>query len=222
MIDLVIFDFDGVVIDSELIANGVLAEVATELGHPMAVEDALGYFGGTTLDQQVAKLETLVSRPLGPAFGQSLRQRTLDGLASVRPIPGVEAFLAWLGETPVCIGSTSALERIEHCLAAIGLTQHFAGNVFSVAMVQRNKPAPDIFLYAAKAMGARPERTIVIEDSPHGVQAGLDAGMTVIGLAAASHLEAAHAGRLREAGAHAVATSYGEVRHHLERMQKRI
>lgn len=218
MIDLVIFDFDGVVIDSELISNGVLAEVATELGHPMSVTDAVDFFGGTTLDQQVAKLEGLAARSLGAGFGPSLRQRTLDALEKVRPISGVESFLAWLGNTPVCIGSTSALERIQHCLKVTGLTERFGGHVFSVAMVQRNKPAPDIFLHAAKAMGARPERTIVIEDSPHGVRAGVDAGMAVIGLAAASHLKDAHANRLRAAGAHEVAMNYDDIRLYVERM----
>lgn len=215
MIDLVIFDFDGVVVDSEIVSNRVLAEVATELGQPMTASEAVSFFGGTTLSQQVAKLEGLVGRPLGDAFAVALHRRTLDALATVRPIHGIERFLAWLDTTPVCIGSTSASDRIEHCLKAVGLTERFRGHVFSVSMVQRNKPSPDIFLHAARCMGARPERTLIIEDSVHGVQAGIAAGMRVIGLTAASHISATHGDRLRQAGAHEVAGDYDGVRAYL-------
>ncbi len=208
MLDLVIFDFDGVVVDSELVSNGLLAQVATELGHPMTALEGVAYFGGSTLGQQVEKFTKLAGRDMPENFGHELHERTLGALSAVRPIEGLGDFLDWLDAKPRCIGSTSALDRIEHCLNATGLTPRFGGNVFSVAMVKRNKPAPDIFLYAAAQMGVAPARALVIEDSPHGVQAGLAAGMTVVGLAAASHLGATHMQRLQEAGAHVVVDSY--------------
>lgn len=215
MIDLVIFDFDGVVVDSELVSNGVLAETATELGHAMTSAEAVAYFGGSTLAQQVEKLEVLTGRILPGTFGDQLHQRTLQALASVRAIAGLNDFLDWLGDTPVCIGSTSAPDRIAVCLDAVGLRDRFEGHVFSVSMVRRNKPFPDIFLHAAQSLGARPHRTLVIEDSVHGVKAGVAANMHVIGLHAASHLQANHAERLRDAGAHRVAQDYDAVRSHV-------
>lgn len=212
MIDLVIFDFDGVVVDSELVSNGLLAQVATELGYPMTANEGVAYFGGSTLQQQVEKLSGLAGRQLPSDFGQVLHGRTLQALNAVKPIRGVESFLDWLDLVPRCIGSTSALDRIEHCLEATALTSRFGGNVFSVGMVKRNKPAPDIFLHAAASMGADPARTLVIEDSPHGVKAGLAAGMVVAGLAAASHLGPLHMQRLKDAGAHFVTDNYDDLR----------
>jgi len=208
MIDLVIFDFDGVVVDSELVSNGLLAQVATELGHPMTALEGVAYFGGSTLSQQVEKFNKLAGSYMPKNFGRELHERTLGALSAVKPIEGLGEFLDWLGTKPRCIGSTSALDRIEHCLKATGLTPRFGGNIFSVAMVKRNKPAPDIFLHAAAQMGVAPARVLVIEDSPHGVQAGLAAGMTVVGIAAASHLGSEHMQRLHDAGAHVVVDSY--------------
>ncbi|MFC3703900.1 HAD family hydrolase [Devosia honganensis] len=217
MIDLVIFDFDGVVVDSEVASNGLLAEIATELGHPMDMSGAVRFFGGSTLFQQLEKLAMLAGGKLPEDFGTALQERTMSALAAVQPLPGLEHFLDWLGPLPICIGSTSAPERIEFCLDAAGLSDRFSGNVFSVSMVGRNKPAPDIFLHAAERMGTSPQRCLVIEDSPHGVVAGRAAGMGVIGLAAASHLAAGHPERLLAAGADHVAESYGEVRQLMQR-----
>lgn len=212
MVDLIIFDFDGVVVDSEEISNSVLAAVATELGHVMTTQDAIAHFGGSTLSQQVTKLEVLAGRRLPEGFGEHLRERTLEALAKVRPIPGLVPFLDWLGDTPICIGSTSAPDRIALCLEVIGLQDRFEGRVFSVSMVGRNKPEPDIFLLAAERLQARPAHTLVIEDSVHGVRAGIAAGMQVIGLHAASHLPEDHRQRLSAAGAHRTAATYEALR----------
>lgn len=217
-IDLIIFDFDGVVVDSELVACGVLASVATELGHPMTPMQAVDRFGGSTIPQQVMTLEKLVGRGMASGFGTVLQRRTMQALESVPPIPGIVDFLASLDTTPICIGSTSTLDRIETCLVAIGLLDRFASRIFSVSMVARNKPFPDIFLYCAQKLGAAPERTIVIEDSCHGIEAAVAAGMYAIGLTAASHLKPDHHVRLQECGARRTFRTFDEVQNHLKVM----
>lgn len=131
--------------------------------------------------------------------------------ATLTFVAGFDAFLAGL-EEPRCIASSSPPDWIELGLRHFGAHDVFGGPIFSAAVhVSRGKPHPDLFLYAAKAMKAAPERTLVIEDSPTGVLAGVAAGMTIVGLCAGGHVRGDHPQRLKQAGAHQVFDSYAEL-----------
>ncbi len=208
----IIFDFDGVIADSEVLANTVLAEKLSGLGLPTTLDDALDRYQG----RRQAEVEALITAGLGgtlPAgFSDELKRATLMRLATdLVEVPGATVFIRSLTGFRTCIASSSSVERLGVCLEALGLTDDFRGRVFSAEMVRRGKPHPDIFLHAAAELGVAPSQCIVIEDSPSGVQAGVAAGMTVIGLCAASHIRAGHADLLMRAGAAFVARSWGEV-----------
>lgn len=209
--ELVIFDFDGVIVDSETLANQVLADELSALGCPTSLDDAFDTYMGHGWAACLDKVE----RRWG-AVPAGLRARVDAGVASriaaeLRTIEGVEAFLDRLG-LPCCIASSSQPEWLAGRLAMFGLEHHFGDRLFSAAVhVARSKPFPDIYLHAATEMGADPARTWVIEDSPTGVTAGVAAGMTVIGLLAGTHIRDGHGDRLRSAGAHHLAASYEEV-----------
>lgn len=207
---LLVFDFDGVLADSELVANALLAEIVTELGVPTTTEDALRIYTGKRFVDVIATIEASVGRALGPDFPGSFQARTFarfrEDLCTVR---GAEAFLDEFVDIPRCIASSSAPERLVFCLDLLGLTPRFE-HVFSASEVSRGKPHPDIFLYAAERMGIPPGEALVLEDSPGGVRAAVAAGMTVIGLLAGSHVRAAHETSLRDAGATYLAPTYAD------------
>jgi len=210
--DAILFDFDGVVVDSEWIANQVLAEVLTAHGMPTSLEQSYDlYMGRQWADNAAAIAERWGEPP--PDLRERIRavsRRRMD--AELRPIAGVEGFIDALGSLPRAIASSSQLEWITSRLAQFDLTAHFGSHVFSAAVhVTRGKPHPDIYLHAAEALGVAPARALVIEDSPTGVAAGVAAGMTVIGLCAGAHIRPGHGERLSDAGAWRIATSYGEV-----------
>jgi len=211
-VSLVIFDFDGVIVDSETLANRVLADELTAAGCPTTLDEAFDTYMGHHWDDCLAIVERRWGR-LPP----DLRARVDAAIearvaAELRPVAGLEAFLDRLGDRPRCVASSSHPDWLESRLAMFGLAPHFEGRLFSAAVhVTRGKPHPDIYLHAARAMGAASADAIVIEDSPTGVRAGVAAGMTVIGLCAGSHVRDGHAGRLRAAGAHHVVRSYDEV-----------
>lgn len=212
MLELVILDFDGVVVDSETIANGVLAEELTALGRPMTTAEALTTFGGKTLTDEVRMFGEMTGKLLPERYAEDLAEKIIAALRSqVRPIEGFADFISGLDGTRYCIASSSSPDRLAACLDAIGMTAAFPGTVYSVAHVARNKPFPDVFLHAAAEMGVDPANAVVIEDSVHGVKAGRAAGMRVIGFTAGSHLPPEHAAKLLEAGAFATAASYKEV-----------
>lgn len=209
--DLIIFDYDGVVADSELLSNTVLAEVLTGIGLPTTADEAIAtYMGKRWVDFRPlieARLEGPCPDTVHADWTRLSRERAHSALTAV---PGLAAFVDGL-EGPRCIASSSTPEWIELGLARFGLTGRL-GPVFSAAVhVTRGKPHPDIFLHAAAAMDADPGRTVVIEDSPTGVLAGVAAGMRVIGLCAGGHIRDGHAGRLEAAGAHDIALSWDEV-----------
>jgi HAD superfamily hydrolase (TIGR01509 family) len=208
----IIFDFDGVIADSEVLSNTVLAEILTELGVPTTVEDAYRDYMGKRFHEVIAAIEKAVGRPLPQSFSEQYQLRTLERFRQeLAPIAGVREFITKLIDLPRCIASSSSPDRLAVCLEVLDMTELFKGRVFSASTVARGKPHPDIFLHAASEIGVAPRDCIVIEDSASGVIAGRAAGSTVIGLLAAGHIREGHAATLREAGAHQLAADYVEV-----------
>jgi HAD superfamily hydrolase (TIGR01509 family) len=212
MTSAIIFDFDGVIADSEVLSNTVLAEVVTELGVPTSVEDAYRDYMGKRFADVIAAIEKAVGRTLPPSFSAQYQERTLARFRQeLAPIVGAREFIEKFARVPRCIASSSSPDRLAVCLEVLGMTALFDGRVFSASNVARGKPHPDIFLHAAAQIGVHPAGCIVIEDSASGVMAGCAAGATVIGLLAAGHIGDGHAAKLKEAGAHYVAADYLEV-----------
>lgn len=209
--DLIIFDYDGVVADSELLNNAALAEVLTGIGLATTTDEAIAtYMGKRWLDCRPlieARLDGICPDHVHTDWTRLCHERAGSVLTTV---PGLTSFLQGRTE-PRCIASSSPPDWIELGLARFGLSERM-GPVFSAAVhVSRGKPHPDLFLHAAAAMEADPARTLVIEDSATGVLAGVAAGMRVVGLCAGGHIRDGHAERLAEAGAHDIALSWGEV-----------
>jgi HAD superfamily hydrolase (TIGR01509 family) len=208
----IIFDFDGVIADSEVLSNTVLAEIVSELGVPTTVEDSYRDYMGRRFHEVIAAIEKTVGRVLPPSFGEEYQGRTLQRFRQeLAPIAGARDFIAKFIDVPRCIASSSSPDRLAVCLEVLDMAELFQGRVFSAAEVARGKPHPDIFLHAASQIGVSPRDCIVIEDSASGVIAARAAGSTVIGLLAAGHIRYGHAATLKEAGAHHVAANYVEV-----------
>lgn len=208
---LLIFDFDGVVADSEVVANGVLAEAISELGVPTSLEDSYARYMGKRFPEVLAEIERAIGHSVPESFPQELQTRTLAALGrELKAVTGLHDYLAAFPEPQRCIASSSSPDRLALCLEVLALRDQFEPHVYSASMVARGKPAPDIFLHAAEQMDVMPSRCLVLEDSPSGVEAAIAAGMTVIGLTAASHIQPGHGARLAAAGAHYVAESFAE------------
>jgi len=197
---LLIFDCDGVLVDSEPLACQVDAEVLTALGLPYTADDIVRQFVGKSMKDMIARIEADHGRTLPADFAERIN-RTLFARfeTELRPIAGVREAILSLPH-PRCVASSSVPERIALSLRVTGLADLFDA-VFSATQVDRGKPAPDLFLFAAQQMGIRPEDCLVIEDSPAGVQAAIAAGMRVIGFIGGGHCGPEHAERLRQAGA---------------------
>jgi HAD superfamily hydrolase (TIGR01509 family) len=208
----IIFDFDGVIADSEVLANAVLAEFVTELGVPTTVEDSYRDYMGKRFHEVVAAIEKAVGRAIPESFGEMWQVRTLARFRQeLAPIAGVREFIAKFIALPRCIASSSTPQRLAVSLEILEMTELFEGRVFSTLNVARGKPHPDIFLHAAAEIGVSTHECIIIEDSASGVIAGREAGSTVIGLLAAGHIRDGHGARLKDAGAHYLAANYVEV-----------
>lgn len=184
--DLIIFDCDGVLVDSELLSCRCLSEVLAEFGFQLSVEQALELFLGRStraIEQHYCDLGQVLPHDFLPC----LKARVLETFAgALQPIPGVGTVLSEL-KTPCCVASSSDLERVALSLDVTGLAPHFAGRLYTAQMVRHGKPAPDLFLHAAGKMRADPSRTLVIEDSVSGVQAAKAAGMMVWGFVGGGH-----------------------------------
>ena len=198
---LLIFDCDGVLVDSELLANAAIAELMTQLGRPMTVEEALGLFVGKRLQDVLAAAEAVLGAPIPPAVAEQAGQRLFERLRrELTPIEGVRAAIEALPYRR-CVASSSSPERIRVSLQATGLAPLFGDDVFSAEQVENGKPAPDLFLFAARCLGASPADCIVIEDSPLGIAAARSAGMRAIGFAGGSQIDERAAARIAAAGA---------------------
>jgi HAD superfamily hydrolase (TIGR01549 family) len=206
-----IFDFDGVIADSELLANTVLADYVSGLGMPTTVEDALATYMGKRWPEVVDLIQKGFGRSLPESFADDLKLATFKCFGSdLREVRGAAAFLRRFPEIRRCIASSSSLDRLKLCLDILGLAGDFGNNVFSADMVARGKPHPDIFLYAAEKMDVSAGECLVIEDSVGGVRAAVAAGMLVLGLCAASHIKEGHAQALSEAGASYTAKTWDD------------
>ncbi|MBC7985160.1 MAG: HAD family phosphatase, partial [Sphingomonadaceae bacterium] len=175
--DAIIFDFDGVIADSELVANIALAEALTGLGSPHTLEDALDHYCGRRWSDCLPLIEARLGRAVPEDFLVALVDDAVARLSvEVAAIEGVGPFLAAHAHRARAIASSSAVEWLDACLVRFGLDHHFGDHVYSAAGIARGKPHPDIYLHVARALGAAPERALVIEDSPTGVAAGVAAG----------------------------------------------
>jgi HAD superfamily hydrolase (TIGR01509 family) len=202
--ELVIFDCDGVLVDSELIGCRIEAEELSRLGLAITGEEILERFAGATAAETFRTLEAEHGQPLPADFVPRVKAAILAAFGrELQAIAGIAAALERI-TLPVCVASSSDPARIEHSLAVVGLLERFAPHIFSAAAVERGKPAPDLFLHAARCMDTPPGRCVVIEDSVRGVQAGVAAGMRVLGFAGGSHCRPGHDQRLRAAGAERV------------------
>ncbi|GAA1552725.1 HAD family phosphatase [Kribbella lupini] len=186
MTGLVIFDNDGVLVDSERLANTILAELLTEAGLPYTFEEAVRDFMGGSMVSMRQKTEAQLGRPLPADLEDRYHQRLFDGFANLQAVEGVGAVLDHLDGigTPYCLASSGTHQRIHTALTAVGFWDRFEGRIFSSEDVEHGKPAPDLFLYAASTLGVKPADCVVVEDSPLGVAAANAAGMKVFGYAA--------------------------------------
>jgi HAD superfamily hydrolase (TIGR01509 family) len=184
--DLIIFDCDGVLVDSELLSCQCLSEALSEFGIALSPERALELFLGRStaaIEQHYRELGQVV--PAG--FLARLKSHVLTTFeGALQPIPGVGSVVAGL-RAPFCVASSSDIDRVSLSLKVTGLAPHFDGRLYTAQMVEHGKPAPDLFLYAAAKMQTSPARTLVIEDSVSGVQAAKAAGMIVWGFIGGSH-----------------------------------
>ncbi|MTE20417.1 HAD-IA family hydrolase [Streptomyces sp. TRM43335] len=186
--DLVIFDNDGVLVDSEPISNRILAAYLTELGHPTTYEDSIRDYMGSAVHRIHDLILERSGQRLPDDFDDVFHGRVFDAFRSdLLPVPGVEEVLARLEAegVPYCVASSGSHERIRVALRTTGLHERFdEKRIFSSQDVGRGKPAPDLFLHAAEAMGTPADRCVVVEDSPLGVRAAVAAGMDVHGFTA--------------------------------------
>ncbi|MFD5453449.1 HAD family hydrolase [Streptomyces sp. NPDC127100] len=183
--ELILFDNDGVLVDSEPISNRLLAAHLTELGHPTSYEDSLRDYMGSAMHRVHDLVLERSGRPLPEDFDDVFHRRVFAAFErDLEPVPGVVGVLEKLAadEVPYCVASSGSHERIRVGHRKTGLDRWFDdARIFSAEDVGRGKPAPDLFLHAAERMGVAPERCLVIEDSALGVRAAVAAGMDVYG-----------------------------------------
>ncbi|QFY59321.1 HAD-IA family hydrolase [Rhizobium grahamii] len=204
--DLIIFDCDGVLVDSEIIAAQVESALLTEAGYPISVEEMGERFAGMTWQNILFQVEREANIPLSATLldkSEKLLDMRLE--RDVQAIAGVQSALSRIN-LKRCICSNSSSQRLAMMLGKVRLKSLFDPHIFSAKDLgaDRVKPKPDIFLHGAKQMGVSPSRSVVVEDSVHGVQAARAAGMRVIGFTGASHSYPSHADKLTDAGAETV------------------
>ena len=209
--ELIIFDCDGVLVDSEPIINQAHAHVLTACGYPMTEHDLVERFCGMSDREMLEIIEREWGRALPTSYaervGLMIEARFRQSLA---PIEGVAEALDAL-TLPICVASSSTPEQIRQKLKITGLLGRFGEHLFSATMVACGKPAPDLFLHAARRLTTAPDRCLVIEDSPAGIDAALAAGMTAIGFSGGSHCGPEHGTRLQARGAALVIANMHEL-----------
>jgi len=204
--ELVIFDCDGVLVDSEIIAARVEADLLTKAGYEISADEIAETYAGLTFKDIMLAIEEKSGLPFQASMLDRAEELVDRRLASdLRAIEGVHQAVASL-RGPKCIASNSRLERIEAMLTKTQLILFFEGRIYSALSIpsKKTKPEPDVYLFAADAMGVKPEAAFVVEDSFHGVTAARRAGMRVIGFTGAGHTYPGHADLLTDAGAETV------------------
>lgn len=200
-IDLVIFDCDGVLVDSEVISCRAHADVLTACGYPITADQVFDRFLGRSAKQARLEIEAELGRPLPDDFTPLLQDHLFRAFeAELQAIEGIAQALDAIG-APVCVASSGSHRRMQVSLGATRLYDRFAPHIFSSAQVEHGKPAPDLFLFAAAQMNARAAACVVVEDSVAGVTGAVAAGMTVFGFCGGSHCRADHGLTLEAAGA---------------------
>jgi len=203
---LIIFDCDGVLVDSEIIAAEVESALLTEAGYQIAADEMAERFAGLTWQDILLTVEREAVIPLSASLldksEKILDEKLKNEVQAVDDIVEVVSAL----KLPKCICSNSTSHRLESMLRRVGLYELFAPNIFSAKEVgtKKTKPAPDVFLYAAKQLGVDPKDVIVVEDSAHGIHGARAAGMRVIGFTGGAHTYPGHADKLTDAGAETV------------------
>jgi HAD superfamily hydrolase (TIGR01509 family) len=182
--ELVIFDCDGVLVDSEPISNRVFTAALHDLGFDWTYEEVCKRFIGLSMPRCIELVEEDLGRPVPDRFVAELQRRTFEAFREdgLQPVRGVPQLLDSL-EVPFCVASGGEVEKMRNTLGLTGLLPRFEGRMFSAQQVRHGKPAPDLFLFAAAACGVPPGRCAVVEDSVPGVRAAAAAGMTVFGYA---------------------------------------
>ena len=189
----ILWDCDGVLVDSELIACRCAAEWVTSLGYPITPEAYVERFMGKNYSQGLKEISAEIGRDLMPTLGNGSfdafqqRQRDLFN-AQLKPVTGIAEVLSSLAFMPMAVASGSDPARLEHTLSLTGLIDYLAPHIYSADMVENGKPAPDIFLFAAEKLGVAPEDCLVVEDGFHGIRAAQAAGMDVVAFTGGSHM----------------------------------
>jgi HAD superfamily hydrolase (TIGR01509 family) len=205
--DLIIFDCDGVLVNSEPIGNRLIAEALTEAGLPMSADGAIYEFLGGKLTLIKIGAEEKLGRKLPDDWVERIYEKQFAEFhRSLKKIPGIDSVLDAIDAAGVlkCVGSNGPPNKMEVSLGVTGLYPRFQGRIFSADHVGVAKPAPDLYLHCAEKMGVEPARCVVVEDSPRGATAGVAAGMTVFGYGADSDV-----GKLRDVGCADVFTEMG-------------
>jgi HAD superfamily hydrolase (TIGR01509 family) len=199
--DLIIFDCDGVLVDSEVISCRAHAATLTRHGYPITEDQVFDRFLGRSMRQATLEVEAELGRSLPDDFHTQVYAEIFQAFAtSLQATPFIVEALAAV-TLPVCVASSGPPEKISASLNRVGLYDRFSPHIFSAVQVQHGKPAPDLFLFAAEQMRVSPARCLVIEDSVSGITAALAAGMAVLGYHGGSHCRPGHAEALRAAGA---------------------
>lgn len=214
----IIFDCDGVLVDSEPLAARAYERVYDKHGMPGVNTSIIAQCIGMKQADIIAKIRELTGHQFPAASdGDIWAETKILFSQELKPTPGITAFMQTLAGDR-CVASSSSVERINHSLAVTGLARYFGDAIYSSSMVRNGKPAPDIFLFAADKMGATPADCIVIEDSPFGIQGAVAAGMTAIGYTGGGHTYAGHGARLTAAGADFVCADWHDVSRQLSRL----
>lgn len=178
----IIFDCDGTLVDSEALTNQAIAEMAGEIGIEMTGDEACATFGGKTLDGVIYMMKELSGKELPADWLPKLTQRVNEAWDSkLAPVSGVKELLRNI-QIPICVASNGEPLHVRHSLRITELYDFFGDNIYTASQVNKPKPAPDLFLYAAEKMGFDTEDCVVIEDSVTGVQAAVNAEIKVFGI----------------------------------------
>lgn len=210
---LIIFDCDGVLVDSEIIASEVNLELIKNLGMDLTLDELSQRYSGLTADVIFGQVAAELEKPLPDDLAERSETMLDEALRqSLQAVAGVHNMLDAMDDAR-CICSNSSTVRLEQNLKLTNLFDRFRPYIFSALEVRQNlpKPSPDVFLHAAETLGSAPAETIVIEDSSHGVEGAVAAGMRVIGFVGASHSYAGHAEKLMDAGAETTVSNLSDV-----------